>query len=330
MSRITFDAVSKIYPGNPRPAIADCSLTVDDGALVVVLGPSGCGKTTLLKMVNRLVEPTGGRIFLDDVDVMALAATDLRRRTGYVIQHVGLFPHLTVRRNVAVVPELLRWPRARIEARVDELLRLVGLSPATFGARYPAQLSGGQQQRVGVARALAGDPGVILMDEPFGAIDAITRARLQDELLRLHRSLGKTILFVTHDVEEALHLADRIVVMREGHIVQVGRPIELLRSPADAFVAELLGADDLVRALGLLPVAAIMRPATAPARSPAPHEAPAAAAADPPVIDPSASVRRALSLLLGTAAAELVVADGGHPVGLVSLADIRAAAQAPP
>lgn len=256
--------------------------------MVVLLGPSGCGKTTLLKMVNRLYEPTSGTIFLDGVNIRQLKATKLRQQIGYVIQQSGLFPHMTVADNVAVVPKLLGWPNPQIQARIDELLTLVKLPPGEFRQRYPAQLSGGQQQRVGIARALAGDPGIMLMDEPFGAIDAITRTALQDEILRLQRQLKKTILFVSHDVEEALRLADRILVMRQGEIVQFDTPFNLLTQPANEFVHALLGADDMVRQLGLLRVsAAMMALPPLPQRSPSdslpggqPARCPVADAAD--------------------------------------------------
>ncbi|MFZ6019635.1 MAG: ABC transporter ATP-binding protein, partial [Chloroflexota bacterium] len=215
MSAIKFVNVSKQYPGTPAPAVDNITLEIPEGSIVVLLGPSGCGKTTLLKMVNRLHEPTAGKILLDGVDIQSIPINQLRRNIGYVIQQVGLFPHLTIAKNIAVVPELLGWERQRINQRVDELLDLIHL-PLDYRNRYPAQLSGGQQQRVGLARALAADPQVMLMDEPFGAIDAITRASLQDQLLELQRRLKKTILFVTHDVEEALKIADEIIVLEKG------------------------------------------------------------------------------------------------------------------
>src|SRR5512133_1651080 len=204
MDKLSYDHISKAYPRTNAPAVDEVTFTVPSGRLVVFLGPSGSGKTTLLKMTNRLIEPTGGVIYLDGQDIRQLEVTGLRRRMGYVIQQVGLFPHMTVADNVAVVPDLLHWPRERTAGRSDELLNLVHLPPQEFRGRYPAQLSGGQQQRVGLARALAGDPEVLLMDEPFGAIDAITRTTLQNEILDLHNKLHKTILFVTHDVDEAL------------------------------------------------------------------------------------------------------------------------------
>ena len=316
MKAIRFDHVSKRFSGATAPAVDDCSFRVEAGKFVALLGPSGCGKTTLLKMVNRLYEPTGGTIFLDDVDVRQLPVTELRRQIGYVIQQTGLFPHMTVAQNIAVVPTLLRWPKERIAARVDELLTLIELSPDEYRGRYPAQLSGGQQQRVGLARALAADPGVILMDEPFSAIDAITRESLQDELIRLQRKVRKTILFVTHDVEEALRLADLIVVMRAGRVVQYDTPFTLLTRPSDPFIAELLGANDMVRRLGLLKVEGAM--VALP---------PGYRAGDEPVIGADADLRRALSILLQTGVDTLVVRGAEGPVGLVALDQIRDAAR---
>ena len=209
------------------------------GSFTVLLGPSGCGKSTLLRMVNRLVVPVSGRVLIGDRDVASIEPTALRRSIGYVIQAVGLFGHMTVGQNVAIVPELLHWDRDRIARRVDELLELVGLDPKRYRERFPRELSGGEQQRVGVARAIAAEPGVMLMDEPFGAVDAIARRSLQDEMLRIVRTLRTTVLFVTHDVEEALRLADRIAVLREGKLVQYADPEELLRAPAGAYVAQL-------------------------------------------------------------------------------------------
>jgi osmoprotectant transport system ATP-binding protein len=226
-SAIAFEHVSKVFPGAARPAVNDVSLTVEPGEFVVLLGPSGCGKTTLLKLVNRLYEPTSGQIVIDGEPSAALPAPQLRRRIGYVIQQAGLFPHYRVWENVATVPRLLGWDKRRIAARVDDLLGLVGLPPAEYRMRYPAQLSGGEQQRVGLARALAADPTMVLMDEPFGALDAITRTRLQDEVRRIHRQLRQTTLFVTHDIEEAVRLADRIVVMRAGQVVQYDTPLAI-------------------------------------------------------------------------------------------------------
>ena len=237
---IEFEHVSKRFRGAGYPAVNDVSLTVSEGEFITILGSSGCGKTTLLKMVNRLYEPDSGSIRLFGEDVKAVDVVQLRRRIGYVIQQIGLFPHCTVGENVATVPKLLGWDKDRAAARVDELLALVGLDPAEFRDRYPAQLSGGQQQRVGLARALAADPRVLLMDEPFGAVDSITREKLQEELLRLHREMGKTFLFVTHDIEEAFKLGDRVVIMNEGSIRQFDTPEAIIRRPADPFVQSLV------------------------------------------------------------------------------------------
>ncbi len=313
MNGIVFDGVSKIYPQASQPAVEGVSLEVTGGRFVVLLGPSGCGKTTLLKMVNRLYEPSSGTIYLDGVDIRQLEVTELRRQIGYVIQQVGLFPHMTVAQNIAVVPELVHWPRARIEARIDELLELVHL-PLEFRTRYPSQLSGGQQQRVGLARALAVDPKVMLMDEPFGAIDAITRSRLQNEMLELQRRLRKTVLFVTHDVDEALYLADEIIVLRQGSVVQYDAPCNLLNAPADDFVRELLNADDRIRQLGLLRVEMAMKPL--PAGTELFGE---------PVVGAEDSLRQALSLLLQPGVTRIVAMLDGRPVGKLTLDDLRGA-----
>lgn len=258
MQGIEFKNVSKQYQSASIPAVNQVSFRVEPGSLVVFLGPSGCGKTTLLKMVNRLFEPTSGEIYMNGVNIRELEVTALRRQIGYVIQQVGLFPHMTVAENIALVPTLLKWEGTRIQERVDQLLTLVHLDPDEYRERYPAQLSGGQQQRVGLARALAGDPTVMLMDEPFGAIDAITRASLQQEVLQLQTQIRKTILFVTHDVEEALLLADKIVILKEGELVQYDTPWQLLTNPANDFVRELLNADDRIRQLTVLKAKDVM------------------------------------------------------------------------
>jgi osmoprotectant transport system ATP-binding protein len=250
---IRLDNVHKRFPGQSGDAVAPLSMDIRAGEFVVFVGPSGCGKTTTLRMVNRMVEPSGGRIWIDGRDVTDADPDDLRKHIGYVIQQVGLIPHMTVAANVGLVPKLLRWPAPRIAARVAELLELVGLDRDTFGNRYPQQLSGGQQQRVGVARALAADPPVMLMDEPFGAIDPITRNRLQDEFLALQQRIRKTIVFVTHDIDEALRLGDRVAVFGEGsHLAQFGSPLEILTNPADDYVREFVGSGAAIRRLGLL------------------------------------------------------------------------------
>jgi osmoprotectant transport system ATP-binding protein len=239
------------YAGGTAAAVNGVDLTIEAGTFAVLLGPSGCGKSTLLRTINRLVEPTAGTVLLDGVDVRERDATELRRGIGYVIQAVGLFPHYTVAQNVGVVPALLGWDKARIARRVDELLALVSLEPARYRERKPRQLSGGEAQRVGVARALAAEPRVLLMDEPFAAVDAIVRASLQDEIARVHRELGTTIVFVTHDVDEALRLADRVVVMNAGRVVQADAPVTILEHPADDFVRNLVGVDEETRRLAL-------------------------------------------------------------------------------
>ncbi len=257
---LEFREVSKQYGSREKgvQAVDRLSFQVPAGKICVLVGPSGCGKTTSLRMVNRLIEPSSGQILLDGADVMAQDVTELRRRIGYVIQQVGLFPHLTVGRNVAVVPSLLGWPADRRRARTDELLALVGLDPGRYRDRYPTQLSGGERQRVGVARALAADPPLMLMDEPFAAVDPIVRERLQDEFLRLQRELAKTILFVTHDVNEAIKMGDLIAVMQEGgHLAQFGPPDAILAHPASEFVARFVGEDRGLKRLALRTIAQV-------------------------------------------------------------------------
>ncbi|MEV6060735.1 ATP-binding cassette domain-containing protein [Nocardia asteroides] len=249
---IVLDRVTKRYPDQADPAVEEVSMTIPAGEIVVLVGPSGCGKTTTMRMINRLIEPSSGTVTIGGRDAAAIDADELRRGIGYSIQQAGLFPHLTVAKNIATVPGLLGWDRKRTAARVDEMLSLVGLEPGTYRDRYPRQLSGGQQQRVGVARALAADPPVLLMDEPFGAVDPITRALLQDELLRLQSELGKTIVFVTHDFGEAVKLGDRIAVLGErSRILQYDTPAAILAAPADDTVAGFVGGTATIDRLGL-------------------------------------------------------------------------------
>jgi osmoprotectant transport system ATP-binding protein len=251
---VEFRRVSKRYPSATEPAVRDLSLEVPAGEICVLVGPSGSGKTTAMRMVNRMVEITDGDILVGGRSVRERSPAELRRDMGYVIQQIGLFPHRTIADNIATVPHLLGWDRQRIAARVEELLRLIRLDPE-LGDRYPAQLSGGQQQRAGVARALAADPGVMLMDEPFGAVDPINRERLQNEFLRLQAAVRKTILFVTHDIDEAIKMGDRIAVLREGgRLAQYATPAELLMAPADGFVEDFVGADRALKRLSLLRV----------------------------------------------------------------------------
>ncbi len=249
---IRLDKLTKRFPGQSTPAVEELTLEIPAGEIVVFVGPSGCGKTTTMRMINRLIEPSSGRIFLGDDDVTKINPDQLRRRIGYVIQQVGLFPHMTITENIGLVPQLLGWGKSRIRERADELLELVGLEPATYRQRYPKELSGGQQQRVGVARALAADPPVMLMDEPFGAIDPITRERLQNEFLRLQQLIRKTIVFVTHDIHEAIKLGHRIAILDKGsRVAQYDTPERILSHPADDFVAEFIGPGASVRSLGL-------------------------------------------------------------------------------
>lgn len=291
---IRFENVCKAYGG--RAAVDHVSLEIPAGQITVLLGPSGCGKSTSLRMINRLIEPDAGRVFLGGEDVAGIPVTTLRRGIGYVLQGAGLFPHWPVARNVATVPALLGWERARVAARVDEMLRLVGLDPAVFAAMRPAQLSGGQAQRVGVARALAADPPVLLMDEPFGALDPLTRVALQGEIRAIQARTGKTIVFVTHDLEEALTLADRMVLMRAGRVAQAGAPIDFFDAPADDFVRGFVGgADAAGRRLALVPAA------TRAVAGEAVGEA----------LPAGASLRDALQAMLARKAARVPLAEGG-------------------
>lgn len=250
---IRFEHVTKRY-ADGTTAVDDLSFEVAEGELVTLVGPSGCGKTTTMKMVNRLIEPTEGRIFLDGDDISTIDPVQLRRRIGYVIQQVGLFPHKTVLENTATVPHLLGWKRGKGRERAAELLDLVGLDPSVYGDRYPEQLSGGQRQRVGVARALAADPPVLLMDEPFGAVDPVVRERLQNEFLKLQAQVRKTVLFVTHDIEEAVRLGDRIAVYGQGRIEQFDSPATVLGAPATPYVADFVGADRGLKRLSVTPI----------------------------------------------------------------------------
>ncbi|MER8070595.1 betaine/proline/choline family ABC transporter ATP-binding protein [Streptomyces sp. NPDC094034] len=275
---IRFEQVSKVYPDGTA-AVDELSFDVDEGELVTLVGPSGCGKTTTMMMVNRLIEPTSGRVFVEGRDISGVDPVQLRRRIGYVIQQVGLFPHRTILDNTATVPTLVGWKKAKARERAAELLDLVGLDPAIYGPRYPAQLSGGQRQRVGVARALAADPPVLLMDEPFGAVDPVVRERLQNEFLKLQATVRKTVLMVTHDIEEAVRMGDRIAVYGEGRIEQYDSPGAVLGTPATPYVARFVGAD---RGLKRLSVTAV---------EPADLEEPPVARTDEPARDAAARMR---------------------------------------
>jgi osmoprotectant transport system ATP-binding protein len=307
-AEIVFDHVTKRYAGRAGAALDDLSFTIPAGTFCVLVGPSGGGKTTALKLVNRLIPFDEGDIRIDGRSIKELAPVELRRGIGYVIQQVGLFPHMTIGENIATVPQLLGWPKARIGERTAELLELVGLEQSD-AKRYPAQLSGGQRQRVGLARALAADPPVLLMDEPFGALDPITRARLQDELRRLHHEVAKTVIFVTHDVDEAIKMGDRIAILRAGGVlVQYDTPDAILAHPADDFVAQFIGEDRALRRLALRRLSEI-------SLDPVPN-------GNRPVAEAAASttVRNAISLLVESGSDRLVVVgDDGSDLGVLTL-----------
>ena len=302
--------------GGTKVAVDDLTLEVPEGDICVLVGPSGCGKTTTMKMVNRLIEPTSGRIFIGDDDVTHVDPVGLRRRIGYVIQQVGLFPHLTIADNVATVPRLLGWDKHRVHARVDELLDLVGLDHGEFGKRYPHELSGGQRQRVGVARALAADPPVLLMDEPFGAIDPITRHRLQGEFLRLQAELHKTVVFVTHDIEEAVRMGDRIAILRQGGVLeQYDTPAQILGNPASPFVASFVGADRGLKRLTVTPIDPTCLDPCPPALD------------GLPTVAASGTLNDALAEMLQHDRADVAVVDGDRCIGMLTLPALHAAAR---
>jgi osmoprotectant transport system ATP-binding protein len=365
MTMIELQGLGKRYPGQDTPAVDGLDLTVAEGEIVILVGPSGCGKTTTLKMINRIIEPTSGTIRLQGEDVTRADPDRLRRRIGYVIQQVGLFPHQTIGRNIGTVPRLLGWPRTRIEDRVDELLHLVGMDPATYRDRFPKELSGGQRQRVGVARALAADPPVMLMDEPFGALDPISRERLQNEFLRLQQEIRKTIVFVTHDIDEAVKMGDRIAILRVGSAVaQYDTPETVLTAPADDFVREFIGAGAGLKRLGLTlvrdvglgrwPTAVVGEGREAALRAAAGHDSvlllddrrrplrwvPTGELADPgdalerrgtevrAVVTPTATLTAALEALLASRVGAVPVVDGdGALLGVVDLPMVMAATE---
>jgi osmoprotectant transport system ATP-binding protein len=312
-AQIAFRDASKLYPGRSRPAVEKLSLEVPPGEICVLIGPSGCGKTTALKMVNRLITISDGDITIDGRSVKDFDVNQLRRGIGYVFQQIGLFPHMTVEANIGTVPRLLGWSKERIRERARELLALVGLEPNEDLRRYPGEFSGGQQQRIGVARAMAVDPSIMLMDEPFGAIDPITRERLQDDFLRLQREVRKTIMFVTHDIDEAIKMGDRIAIMRDGRLVQYATSDEILASPADEFVASFVGADRGLKRLRVWKLSDL-EPGAAPDHR-----------GEEPALPANTSLRDALSLMLTEGATQLVVLDGdGQATGTVSLEAIAA------
>lgn len=318
-SAIVCEELTKEFPNAGQPAVKQVSFQITGGELVVLLGPSGCGKTTLLKMINRLYEPTSGRILIEGTEIHEMPVTGLRRRIGYVIQQVGLFPHMRIEQNIAIVPQLVGWDKERIDKRIDELLDMVQL-PREYRKRHPRQLSGGEQQRVGLARALAADPAIMLMDEPFAAIDAIARTGLQDELLDIQRKLHKTILFVTHDVEEALRLADRIIVMRAGEIVQYSTPLRIITHPQNAFVQQLVGTEDMLRRLSLMRVETIL---SAKREGQIQSNASTQIGRQEATITPQDDLRSALSRLLASQAEALTVIQEGQTLGQISFEDLR-------
>lgn len=302
---IRMEHVTKRYAADAPPSVDDLTLDIPEGSTVALIGPSGCGKTTTMRMINRLIEPSEGRIFVNGTDVTAGDPVKLRRHIGYVIQNVGLFPHMTIAENIAAVPVLLGWPQEKIAARTEELLHLVGLDPHEFLRRYPRQLSGGQRQRIGVARALAADPPVLLMDEPFGAIDPIARARLQDEFRQILMRVRKTVVIVTHDLDEAVKLGDRIAIMRSGRIVQYDTPDAVLSRPADAFVENFVGVDRAIKRLSLFTVRQAM------------GDGPAAEGLA--TVSPDTNLRDALALMVAANADRLSVLEAsGQAVGLVT------------
>jgi osmoprotectant transport system ATP-binding protein len=312
---ITLERLRKVYP-DQTVAVDELSLDIKAGEVVVLIGPSGCGKSTVLRMVNRLIEPTSGRVLLGGEDVTAVDPVRLRRTIGYVIQNVGLFPHQNVRTNVGTVPRLLGWDKARVAKRSDELLEQVGLDPARYGKRYPHELSGGQRQRVGVARALAADPLVLLMDEPFSAVDPIVRGRLQEEFLRLRSTVRKTTIVVTHDLQEAIRLGDRIAVLSDhAHLEQYATPAELLAAPANEFVERFIGDDRGIMRLSVTPVPRTgLRPLSA-----------VDGADSAPSVSADATLREALGEMLATGHGLVVVRDGETALGALTAEDVRAA-----
>lgn len=306
---ISLRQVTKQYPDG-TVAVHELSLDIARGEICALVGPSGCGKTTTMRMVNRLTDPTSGQVFVAGVDVAGVDTEELRRHIGYVIQAVGLFPHYTVRRNVGTVCELLGWEKAKIASRADEMLALVGLEPSVYGERYPHQLSGGQRQRVGVARALAADPPVLLMDEPFGAVDPIARGNLQEQFLALQAQVRKTVVMVTHDIDEAVRMADRIAVMKEGGFLeQCDPPSHLLAHPANDFVADFVGSDRTLKRLAITPLPVLEQPASEGL----------------PVIDEDASLQDALAALLESPDGCVAVTGDGGPPRLLTLDAVHSA-----
>lgn len=321
-STIEFDSVTKVY-NDETVAIEDISFTVEEGTTTVLVGPSGCGKTTTMQLVNRLVEPTNGTVMFGDTDVRQLDPIELRREIGYVIQEIGLFDHMTVGENVAMVPELQGWERSRIDDRVDELLDLMDLPAAEYRDQYPTELSGGQRQRVGVARALAADPDVLLMDEPFGALDPITRENLQDEFLEIQAEINTTILFVTHSIDEALKMGDRIAIFDVGELVQYDTPQSILEEPKSEFVEDFIGADRTLKELQVIQARHLIEPTDG-------HESVVERIGDDPdneetvvPVCPTDSAQVALSRIIQADVEAVPVVDDGEVIGVVTETGIR-------
>jgi osmoprotectant transport system ATP-binding protein len=309
---IEFKGVSKTYPGSEKPVVNELSFEVPEGEVCVLVGPSGCGKTTSMRMINRLIEPSEGQILIDGEPNTAMSGTQLRRKIGYAIQQIGLFPHRTIAENIGTVPGLIGWEKGRIRSRTEELLELVGLDPGVYRDRYPAELSGGQQQRVGVARAMAADPPIMLMDEPFGAVDPITRERLQDEFLRIQQEIQKTIVFVTHDIDEAIKMGDKIAILKEGGILaQYDTPENILSAPNSEFVSSFVGSDRVLKRLSLTRVGDLdLEPVNGHGDG-------------LPRLSRQTSLKDALSEMIGAGSERGVVVSDGNVLGSLTLDAIR-------
>ncbi len=312
---IRFENVVKRYPGEGADAVHNLNFEIASGTICMLVGPSGCGKTTTMKMINKLIRPTSGAILIDGRNIDTVDTIELRLSIGYIIQDIGLFPHMSVGENIATVPGELGWKKERINARIEELLELVDLNPKVYRNKKPNELSGGQKQRVGVARALAADPPIMLMDEPFGALDPITRAKMQDEFLHIQEKIRKTIVFVTHDIEEAIKMGDNIAVLKAGQIVQLSSPMEILSNPADPFVSELIGGRNSLKMLNLMLCGQIMK-------SLSPSEGEKARATGHGLLGLKATAQDALSEMLRTGQRFIYVEDGDRIVGVLEFEDL--------
>lgn len=313
---IQFDQVSKIYSNSNVPAVDNLNIEIKSGKICILVGPSGCGKTTTMKMINKLIEPSKGKIFIDGKDIQSIDSIELRLNIGYVIQDIGLFPHMTVAENIATVPLELGWKKNTIADRVDELLQLVDLDPSVYRNKRPRELSGGQKQRIGVARALAADPPIMLMDEPFGALDPIARSKLQDEFLKIQEKIHKTIVFVTHDIDEAIKMGDLIAVLRSGKLIQYGTPMDILSNPTDHFVSELIGGRNPLKMMSLIKCYEFMRPITETVSPPLKLD-------DNIFVDIQATAQDVLSEMLRSGKRTIYVKDGNKQTkGTISFEDL--------